>query len=329
MRCLLAPLLLLPVPVLGGCGGSATAKAEAPVTSEAIAEETELVRLTLSRDAQRRLGIATEAVGDGSAAATRMTSGEIIVPAGIGGAPITSASDLQLLAAQQVAADGEVLRARAQLRLAQIAHDRAAALVDEEAGSIRALDEATAALAAAKATAQAASAQRQLLGPTVARQGDQRVLWVRVPVFGTDVASIHNGAAVSIAPLGQERAGRPARPVEAPPSANAVAGTVDLFFAFDNRDRAFRVGQRVAVTLPLAGGTRQGLAVPTSALLNDIYGGEWVYAKTGPDTFVRQRVEVAAIEGDRAILARGLQPGMAVVTAGAAELFGTEFGVAH
>ena len=119
------------------------------------------------------------------------------------------------------------------------------------------------------------------------------------------------------------------RPVDAPPSANAVAGTVDLYFALDNRDRAYRVGQRVSVALPLAGGRSEGLSVPTSAILRDIYGGEWVYAKTEADTYVRQRIEVAATEGGRAILSRGLRPGTLVVTAGAAELFGTEFGVAH
>jgi len=37
-------------------------------------------------------------------------------------------------------------------------------------------------------------------------------------------------------------------------------------------------------------------------------------------------VEVSRIAGDRASLARGPAPGARVVTAGAAELFGTEFG---
>jgi len=44
---------------------------------------------------------------------------------------------------------------------------------------------------------------------------------------------------------------------------------------------------------------------------------------------VRQRIEVAASEDGRAVLSRGLEPGTVVATTGAAELFGTEFGVAH
>lgn len=320
---------MVPLLMIAGCGSQSAPPHSAPVKAEAVAHESDLLRLTLTREAQARLGIATVRVGTGTAAATRETSGEIVVPAGAGGVPTNSVSNLQQLGVQQVAADGEVARTRAQVRLARIALARASALVREEAGSVRGRDEAAAALATAQAAADAAVAQRRLLGPAVAALGNQASLWVRVPVFGTDVGAIERGRAVLVRPLGSSGAARAARPVQAPPSANAVAGTVDLYFAIDNRDRAYRVGQRVGVTLPLAGGSRDGLSVPNSAIVRDIYGGEWVYTKTGPDTFVRQRIEVALTDGDRAILSRGLSGGAEVVTAGAAELFGSEFGVAH
>ncbi|PTS90793.1 membrane fusion protein MtrC [Sphingomonas sp. HMWF008] len=322
-------LILAPASLLVACGSNPGAAPPAPAKVEAVAHESELLRLTLAHEAQARLGIATIRVGSGRASITRVTSGEIVVPADVGGVPTNSVSNLQQLGIQQVAADGEVARTRAQLRLARIAFDRAATLVREEAGSLRARDEAAAALAAAKAAADAASAQRRLLGPSIRSLADQSTLWVRVPVFGSDIGAVERGRAAMIRPLGDTGAARAARPVKAPPSANAVAGTVDLYFALDNRDRAYRVGQRVGVTLPIAGGTTDGLSVPTSAIVRDIYGGEWVYARTAPDVFIRQRIEVASTQGDRAILARGLTPGAEVVTAGAAELFGTEFGVAH
>ncbi len=320
---------LVPLVALAGCGSQSAPPHSAPVKAEAVAHESDLLRLTLTREAQARLGIATVRVGTGSAAAMRETSGEIVVPAGAGGVPTNSVSNLQQLGVQQVAADGEVVRTRAQVRLARIALDRASALVREEAGSVRGRDEAAAALATAQAAADAAVAQRRLLGPAVAALGNQATLWVRVPVFGTDVEAIERGRSVLVRPLGSGGAPRAGRPVQAPPSANAVAGTVDLYFAVDNRDGAYRVGQRVGVTLPLAGGSRDGLSVPRSAIVRDIYGGEWVYAKTAPDTFVRQRIQVASSDGDRSILSRGLSGGAEVVTAGAAELFGSEFGVAH
>ena len=58
----------------------------------------------------------------------------------------------------------------------------------------------------------------------------------------------------------------------------------------------------------------------------DAYGGEWVYVLTGPHAYERRRIEIAAMHDGQAMLARGLARGDKVVIAGAAELFGTEFG---
>ncbi|KMS52499.1 membrane fusion protein MtrC [Sphingobium cupriresistens LL01] len=269
-------------------------------------------------------------IGDGSAARTRETSGEVVVPpSGVGGVPTGSTSNIAHIGASQATADGEVARTQALVRLARIALSRADALVREEAGSMRARDEAAAGLATARAAADAAQVQRRLLGPSVGAMSNQATLWVRVPVFGTDMGEVGRARPASIRPLGDATAlPRSARAVQAPPSANATAGTVDLYFALDNRDRAYRVGQRVAVALPL-GGTQAGLSVPAAAIVRDIYGGEWVYRRTAPNTYVRQRIEVASVAGGQALLSRGLGRGAEVVTDGAAELFGTEFGTPH
>lgn len=325
------PIATLPlVAILTACGSDPASPQSPPAKAEAVAHESDLLKLTLTAQAQQRLGIRTVKVGYSSAAQIRKTSGEVVVPAtGVAGVPMGSTSNLAQIGVGQVAAEGEVARAQAQVRLAVIAYNRADALVREEAGSVRGRDEAAAALATARAALSAARAQRRLLGPSIASIGNLSTLWVRVPVFGTDVSAIGRGSAATVRPLGDDRAAlRPARPVPAPPSANAVAGTVDLFFALDNRDRAYRVGQRVAVELPL-GGRADGLSVPSAAIVRDIYGGEWVYRKTAPDTYVRQRIEVASVADGRALLSRGLERGADVVTDGAAELFGTEFGTPH
>jgi hypothetical protein len=324
------PALLLPIVLLHGCGGEPSAKPAAPAKAEAVAHEADLLKLTLTNQAQQRLGIRVVRIGDGSAARTRETSGEVVVPpSDAGGVPTGSTSNLAQIGANQATADGEVARTQALVRLARIALGRADALVREEAGSVRTRDEAAAGLATARAAADAAQAQRRLLGPSVGAMGNQATLWVRVPVFGTDVGGVERGRAATIRPLGDLTASpRSARAIQAPPSANATAGTVDLYFALDNRDRAYRVGQRVAVALPL-GGTQAGLSVPTAAIVRDIYGGEWVYRRTAPNSYVRQRIEVASVAGDHALLSRGLARGAEVVTDGAAELFGTEFGTPH
>ena len=321
-------LFLIPI-LLAGCGEKATKPPAPPAHAETIAHESELLKLTLTPQAQQRLGIAMARVGGGSASATREVAGEIVVPPiSANGVPVNSTTNLQQIGSQQAAADAELARATAQARLARIALDRAESLVREAAGSVRARDEAAAAMAAAQAALGAARQQRRLLGPAVAALGSQPVLWVRASVFGSDMGDVRRAASATVRTLGDGGAPRAARPVQAPPSANTVAGTVDLYYAIDNRDRAFRVGQRVAVDLPLAGQT-EGLSVPSAAILRDIHGGEWVYQRTAPDTFVRQRVEVASESGGRALLARGLTAGAHVVTDGAAELFGTEFGAAH
>lgn len=314
---------------LTGCGPASSPPAAAPAHAEPIAHESELLKLTLTHEAQRRLGIRLVRVGNGSATAMRQAAGEIVVPpTSAGGIPTSSTSNLPQIASQQAIADGEVARTRAQARLARIALNRAEALVREEAGSVRARDEAATALAAADAAQQAALAQRRLLGPSTATMGNQPVLWVRVPVFGSDLRAITRGMAVTVRALGDQGTGRQARPVRAAPSANAVAGTVDLYYSLPNRDGVYRVGQRVAVDIPVSGSTG-GLAIPSAAILRDIHGGEWVYQRTAKNMFVRQRVEVGSEADGQALVARGLTSGADIVTDGAAELFGTEFGAAH
>jgi hypothetical protein len=64
-----------------------------------------------------------------------------------------------------------------------------------------------------------------------------------------------------------------------------------------------------------------------AALVYDDSGDIWVYTVTRPLTYMRQRVAVARIEGDLAVLESGPAPGTAVVTVGVAELLGSEYGV--
>jgi len=66
--------------------------------------------------------------------------------------------------------------------------------------------------------------------------------------------------------------------------------------------------------------------VPTSAVLYDAKGKTWVYTNPEPLVFVRHAVSIDYIDGDRAVLTDGPASGTAVVTVGAAELLGTEYG---
>lgn len=153
-------------------------------------------------------------------------------------------------------------------------------------------------------------------------------LWVRVPLYAGDARRVRRGAPATVRPLGgADGASMTATPVAAPPSADASAASVDLFYEVRGAG-ALRPGERVDVAIPLGGAStdERGLAVPLSAVVRDMSGGSWVYERTDSVTFIRRRVEVARVAGSLAILASGPKPGTKVVTAGTAELFGTEFG---
>lgn len=69
------------------------------------------------------------------------------------------------------------------------------------------------------------------------------------------------------------------------------------------------------------------LVVPLGALVYDPQGGTWVYTEVKPRSFLRHRVEVREVEGDRVLLSAGPEVGTEVVTQGTAELYGTEEGI--
>lgn len=170
---------------------------------------------------------------------------------------------------------------------------------------------------------------------------DTDKMWIRVPVYVdllSDIDTEQTAQVVSLSqPSGSEtsRSGASpgqvdsaiieASPVSAPPSADALSSSVDLYYEVENTKGTMRPGQRVGVQLALRGETR-GLTAPKKSIIYDIYGGTWVYIRTGEHAFERQRVLVSYMLGDRVVLAESPAAGTEVVTDGAAELFGTEFG---
>jgi hypothetical protein len=80
-------------------------------------------------------------------------------------------------------------------------------------------------------------------------------------------------------------------------------------------------------TAPVRGAEGGTTVIPYSAVIYDPDGETWTYTSPEPLTFVRHSIAIDRIEGDQAFLSDGPQPGRAVVTVGAAELYGTELGV--
>lgn len=253
----------------------------------------------------------------------------------------------------------------AQLEAAAATARRAAELLPDKAASEKAVEQSRAELAAAEAAAKAARARWQLLsaglsdapvddlstlafvspfdgvverldvaagqvvpaGTVLFEVADIDPVWIRVPVYVGDLYSVDPKAAAAIQVFGRPGQNEVihASPVPGPPRSDAQAASSDLYYELRNRDGAFRLGQKVGVTLVMSDAAG-ALAVPESAVLYDMQGGAWVYVRTAPATFVRTRVEIRYAAGGFAVLGRGPGAGTEVVTAGAAELFGTEFG---
>jgi RND family efflux transporter MFP subunit len=271
---------------------------------------------------------------------------------------------LPLVAAQRdlrASIESEVAAAQARAEAARTRAARAERMLRDETGSVKALEAAREELKVAEAALAAARTRLAQIDkaplaadvslPIAAPQDGmlRRVevapgqlvpagaplfelarleeVWIRVPVYAGEAGSLRVGASAEVRPLNVP-AGSPARrapPVEAPPSADPVAATVDLYYRLDNRDLALRPGEKLSVTLPLVGRQKR-LQVPFAAVVYDVHGGAWVYENTGALVFVRRRIEVDFVSGSAAVLERGPPPGTKVVAAGAAELFGTEFG---
>jgi membrane fusion protein, heavy metal efflux system len=153
------------------------------------------------------------------------------------------------------------------------------------------------------------------------------VVWIRVPVYVGDLSLINHRQSARVHALNEAHSppARLARPINAPPTANPQNDTADLYFELANADGSLRPGQKMGVTLSEKA-TEESLVIPWSAVLHDIHGGTWIYENTGPQEYVRRRVEVRRVVGSLAVLSRGPAVGANVVTAGAAEIFGTEFG---
>ncbi|SDP34171.1 hypothetical protein SAMN04487914_108140 [Arthrobacter sp. ok909] len=76
-------------------------------------------------------------------------------------------------------------------------------------------------------------------------------------------------------------------------------------------------------------GTGTAFLLPYAALLYDASGKTWVYTNPAPRVYQREPVTVAKVASGVVTASAGPAVGTAVVTVGAAELFGAEFDTAH
>jgi RND family efflux transporter MFP subunit len=387
--------LITALATIWGCGKKAGSREKPPPPAKVqnAVKETDLTTITLTAEAEARLGIQTAAVEYRSLGRKRTFGGQVVAVSGRSitvsapvsgtllppesGSPVTAGKPVKsgqalyrlLLALPQkdlLSVQEEISLRKVELDLAQAQVKRSGQLLADKAGSVRQLEEAQAQLAGAEAGLETAQTRLELLkkgdldladeglssliikspvdgfvqeihvacGQTVT--GTTALLeitgadpvWIKVPVYAGDLAAIdmnEPARAHSLADSVGAKA-QAAEPVAAPFSADPDAATVDLFYELSNANLSYLPGQKVSVTLTLKG-AKENLTVPYSSILYDMYGSAWVYTNAKPRVYVRQRVELNYVLDELAILSRGPAVGARVVSAGAAELFGTEFGV--
>ena len=254
---------------------------------------------------------------------------------------------------------------KVQLEVAQAQADRAKLLLQDKATSEKIYLEAQAGLAVASASLKAAEARLRLLkgtgmeseteglstfvlkspvdgviqriyvapGQAVSAStllfevASQDPVWVRIPVYVGDVVKIDQQKDAIIQSLGNVSNINvyKAKPVNGPPLSDPNSVSSDIFFEISNPDGFFRTGQKVSVLLTQLGSGNR-IVIPWSAIMYDINGGNWAYLRTAPYTYSRRRVEVSSVIDGFAVVTRGIDKDDEIVTTGAAEIFGTEFG---
>ena len=305
-----------------------------PATVSGSPQEENLATVTLSPQAQTRLAIVTAPVVEKPFRAWRSYPGIVVVAWDrdsvlTGPASIDSwtSEALLRLADRQLIANGAVQEATVELAYAQRRLERSGALMKVKAARLMDVDEAERGLARAKVLLETAQARRTLLGPSVL--AENRTLWLTVPVYAGELGRIDRKADADIYALGA-KAGDvhyPGQPLGLVPSGDATQATLTLLYQCP-KGPVFLPGQRVRVRLPIDDAI-VCKSVPWSAVLHDIYGGQWVYVQLGERRYERRRVQVRAVREGTALLDQGPETGIRVVVEGAAELFGTEFGVGH
>jgi RND family efflux transporter MFP subunit len=373
-------------------------KPAGPSKVSAAVKEADLATVTLTDEAEKRLGIAladverkpvprttvyagiVEVPSGGQITVASPFNGELKAPKGKGvpapGHPVTQGQTvftlvpiltpeaIVQLAPALIQAEGQVRTFTEQLKVAQINLDRAKQLLKEQLGGRAQVEDAQAQYYVAETQLRAAERNRDILAQANNANGhfnaqdiispangviqsllalpDQKVqaaaplfvvqildpVWVRVPIYAGDLAKLATDRDAEVRGVADlpGTAARHGTPIPAPPSGDPIAGTVNIFYQVENKDASLRTGQRVGVTLPLKG-EDESLTVPLASLVRDIHGNAWVYTKAGDHAFSRRLLMVDRTVGDLAVVASGkIKPGDRVVTTGAAELFGAEFG---
>jgi hypothetical protein len=319
----LVPLLLIGALPLSACGQAAIVEAEdAPVAVEPVGDSG-LNRVTLTDRAAARLGIQTGAIADALVGRMRVAPGEVVTSA-VAAAIVVTAPDAGTISASD---GGSLPIAGTRLRAGETVL-RWRALVGVKGQTP--VKEIKAPQDSVLVRLNVAAGQIVAAGQALFQLTDPSAMWVRVSLNESDLKKVdrQQAARVLVGTAGDD-AGLSAHVVASPGGGDAPDGYsgAALYYDPDRTDHGLTLGERVRVELPLIGTGTHRQVIPYRAVLYDLSGESWIYTNPEPLVFVRAPVEIDYVEADLVVLANGPPIGTTVVTTGAAELYGAEFGV--
>lgn len=107
------------------------------------------------------------------------------------------------------------------------------------------------------------------------------------------------------------------------------SGTEGIMKVTLEAQAAERIGLQTTPVREEMIGSAKHLVVPYGAIMYDSKGATWTFTNPEPLVYVRTKIVVDRVEGDRVILSEGPPPGTVVVTVGASELMGAEHKYGH
>ncbi len=315
-----AVLLLAPAAVNAADPGASQATGKNPAVTLEKISGSGVKRVTLSAKAAERLGIETGTVSEQSLIRKQMVSGLIIGPVdkqpekkpgggtfgGFGQAVFAPVPTAPAPAALQKPSGGFVVVGKA---IAAPATQSVPALIPVAAALA---SPAASTLAASPPTANAPLAGDAWVQVTLT-QGEWERLTKEQPArllalstrdkFATEILAQPSGMA---------------------PLEDTKRTMLTLYYVVPGKDHGLTMNSRVRVELQHSGNEEKHRVVPYSAVYYDGKGDPWVYVNTKTLTYERQRINVAVIVGDLAVLSDGPPIGTPIVTVGSSLLFGAE-----
>ena len=151
--------------------------------------------------------------------------------------------------------------------------------------------------------------------------------WMLVTLSGAEWDRLAKDRPARLLPLATRDSSGPelmARPSGLPPVEDTKRTMLKLYYVVPGKEHGLTPNMRMRVELQLLGDEGVRTVVPYGAVYYDATGAAWVYVYTAPRTFERHRIGIERVIGDLAVLSEGPPVKTAVVTVGAALLYGTE-----